>query len=106
MTRSAVVTDMSQLIVLVLIGVVFYCVWRRGPSAANSTLFIRIRQGQMVVERGHLSPDSRHRIAEIIRDEQIERGEIAVSQQRRVTLSRQIPLQCHQLLRNIVLTDG
>ena len=96
---------MSHLIVLVLIGIVCYFLWRRGPSATNSTLFIRIRQGQMVVERGHLSPDSRQRIAEIIRDEHIDRGEIAVSQQRRVTLSRQIPLQCRQLLRNIVLTD-
>lgn len=60
----------------------------------------------MIIERGHLSPDSRHRILEIIRDEQIDRGEIAVSQQRRVTLSGQIPPHCHQLLRNIVLADG
>ena len=97
---------MFELIVLVFIGVAFYYLWGRRPTASNSTLLICIRQGQIVVERGHISPDSRHRIAEIIRDEQIERGEITVSQQRRVTFSRQFPPQCHQLLRNIVLADG
>ena len=96
---------MPQLIMLALLGLLFYLYWQRGPALGNAKHDLRIRHGLLVIERGHLSPDDRHRIEEIIRDGKIVRGKITVSQQGRVELSRDIPTQYHQLLRNILVNS-
>jgi hypothetical protein len=95
---------MPLIVIASLVGLVYFAI-RFGfvPPPGSATL-IRIRDGMLEVRRGQIQPHAKEYIADILREAGVSRGFIAISRERRIAFSRQIPVTVHQALRNVLLS--
>jgi hypothetical protein len=89
---------------LIVIGCISWAVISLGvlPSPFSRTL-VRVRNGEIRIERGDLNARAKQHVADVIREFRVEKGFITISQGRGVTFSLGIPEASRQTLRNILL---
>jgi len=89
---------------LLVIGCIAWAIISLGilPSPFSRTL-VRVRNGEIRIERGDLNARAKQHIADVIREFRVKQGFITVSQGRGVTFSLSIPEAPRQTLRNILL---
>lgn len=71
----------------------------------NANTLVRIRDGELQVERGNLKPHARESVSRILKESGVTRGYIAITAERRAVFSKQIPTRVHQRLRNVLLNQ-
>ena len=72
------------------------------PPDANTIL--HIRHGSIIVSRGHVRAQACEDVTEVLRGG-VTKGFIAITGEKRVVFSRQIPAELHQQLRNVLLNQ-
>ena len=88
--------------ILIWVGMVA-AVWLRYIPPLGATTLIHIREGTILVKRGQLRAQAREDAIEVLRG--VKKGFIAITVERRVVISREIPSQLHQRLRNVLLNE-
>ena len=77
-------------------------VWLRYIPPFGDRTLLRIKNGTLCVSRGQLHAHAREAATEILSGF-VKSGFIAITDERRVVFSRQIPAELHQRLRNALL---
>ena len=92
------------LYLLIVIGCIAWAITSLGilPSPFSRTL-VRVRNGEILIEKGDLSARAKQHVADVIRESRVEKGFFTVSQARTVTFSQGFPEALRQTLRNILL---
>jgi len=94
---------------LLLIGIFWVLGWWAAvafgykPPPATRTL-IKIRRGTVRVARGDLRPETFEYVSAILAESAMSEGFIALTSSR-VAFSRNIPVEAHQRLRNVLLNQ-
>lgn len=77
-------------------------VWLGVIPPPNAVVVLKIREGSACVKRGRLQLHVQDHVNEILSEEGIARGFIALTPNNRVVFSRQIPGSVRQRLRNVL----
>jgi hypothetical protein len=94
---------MHMVVILVTVLAVAACIEMGVFPSPFCRLLVRIDSRGLSIERGSLPPRAREFLSDAIRSARIDRGFIAVSGANRVRFSREIPEECRQQIRNILL---
>ncbi len=89
-------------VVLIAVSAVFF----QFVPPPQALVVLRIRDGQMRVDKGGLPLAAQEHVAEILAEERIEQGWIAILANRRIACSRGIPGAVQQRLRNVLVNRG
>jgi hypothetical protein len=94
------------LIVILLLAVAGFATYSLGflPPAGSKTL-LRIREGQLLVQRGAVQSYARDHIMDILKEAGVTQGFISVTADKKVVFSRGIPKAAHQRIRNVLLNQ-
>lgn len=92
-------------IIILVIAVAFVISQLGIFPPANSNTLIRIRDGELQVERGTLRPHARESVGRILKECGVTKGYIAITAEKRAVFSRHIPTAVHQRLRNVLLNQ-
>ena len=92
-------------IIVAVIALAFIVTQLKVFPPPNANTLVRIRDGDLQVERGNLKPHARESVSRILKESGVTRGFIAITTDRRAVFSRQIPTRVHQRLRNVLLNQ-
>lgn len=81
----------------------FGAVWLKLIPPPQAMVLVKLRNGVLRVRKGRLEPAAKEHVAEILAEERISRGWIAILTNRRITCSRGIPCGAQQRLRNVLV---
>jgi hypothetical protein len=92
---------LALLVAIVLVG--GWLGWRRYFPPLETKSLIRIRKGACFLSGEPLTRQTLMAVADLLHQGGVQRGFIAITPERRVKFSRQIPPHLHQPLRNVLL---
>ena len=101
---------MPLLLLGVVIGAVLVMLYR-SKSAGGAPIFnggetyILIDDGTLRLRKGWVPPRALSALADLLRDAGVSRGHIALSPDRRVSVSWHVPPALHQQIRNVLLSE-
>lgn len=92
-------------IIILVIAAAFVITQLKIFPPPNANTLIRIRNGELQVERGSLKPHARESVSRILKESGVTGGFIAITAEKRAVFSRNIPSRVHQRLRNVLLNQ-
>ena len=80
-------------------------IWLEYIPPFGATTYLRIRNGTLIIQRGQVLAHAREAASEILRSRKIMAGFIAITADKRMHFSRQVPAEIRQRLRNVLLNQ-
>lgn len=90
------------LAVLLVVLMLALVVWLKWLPPLGAVTLVRVRHGVVEVTRGHVSAPARADLTDVLCAAGVAGGYIAIDGSGRCTISRGIPADLHQRIRNIV----
>lgn len=94
---------MHLLLLIAIVLLLFGAVEMGVIPPFHAAVVLRLRAGELRVERGSMRGEAAAHVAAILRDAGVRDGYVAVTRGHRVYFSRSIPTDAHQQLRNVLL---
>jgi hypothetical protein len=96
---------MPIVIIIAIVLLIFAAIELGFIPPFNARIIVRMRNGSLVFEKGHLQANASEHVGAILRGAGVSDGYLAITSGQRVYFSRQIPRDVHQRLRNVLLNQ-
>ena len=96
---------MPIIILIAIVVLIFAAIELGFIPPPNAKVIVRMRDGSLVSEKGHLQGNASEHVEAILREARVKEGFVAMTSLQRVYFSRQIPRDIHQRVRNVLLNQ-